>query len=68
MPATTPERERPTAQGEATPATFPTPIDGEATPVGGMEAFGVRVPGCASALLLPLLAVVGLGWSGRRRR
>ena len=68
MPATTPESEQPIAQGEATPATFPTPIDGEATPVGGVEAFGVRVPGCASALLLPLLAVVGLGWSGRRRR
>jgi Ca-activated chloride channel family protein len=67
LPATTPESEQPIAQGEATPAPFPTPISDEATPSGGVEAFGVGVPGCASAMLLPLLAVVGLGWSRRRR-
>ena len=68
LPATTPENGQPIAQSEATPAPFPTPIDGEATPAGGMEAFGVGVPGCASALLLPLLAVVGLGAARRRRQ
>ena len=67
LPATTPESEQPIAQGEATPAPFPTPISDEATPSGGVEAFGVGVPGCAPAMLLPLLAVVGLGWSRRRR-
>jgi hypothetical protein len=68
LPATTPESGQPIAQSEATPAPFPTPIEGEATPAGGMEVFGVGVPGCASALLLPLLAVVGLGAARRRRQ
>jgi Ca-activated chloride channel family protein len=67
LPATTPESEEPIAQGEATPAPFPTPISDEATPSGGVEAFGISVPGCASALLLPLVVLGGLGWSRRRR-
>ncbi|CUS03506.2 conserved exported protein of unknown function [Candidatus Promineifilum breve] len=58
---------------QATPAPYPvtppetTPVD-EATPAGqGMTAFGVGVPGCASALLLPLLVMAGWGLSRRKR-
>ena len=65
LPAT-PESGRPVAQNDATPAPFETPVD-EGTPSGGVEAFGVGVPGCASALLLPLLVLGGLSLSRRRR-
>jgi Ca-activated chloride channel family protein len=69
LPASTPESGQPIAQSdEVTPAPFATPTGETATPSeDGMVAFGVGVPGCASALLLPLLAVFGLGWSRRRR-
>jgi len=54
------------AQNEATPAPVETPID-PGTPSGGAEAFGVAIPGCASALLLPLLVLGGLGAARRKR-
>jgi hypothetical protein len=66
LPATTPDSGQPIAQSEVTPAPFETPVDGETTPSGGVEAFGVGIPGCASALLLPLLVLGGLGASRRR--
>jgi len=66
LPAATPESGQPTAQNEATPAPSEAPVD-EGTPSGGVEAFGVGIPGCASALLLPLLVLAGLGPSRRRR-
>jgi Ca-activated chloride channel family protein len=65
LPAATPDSGQPIAQNEATPAPLETPAGGEGTPSGGMEAFGVGIPGCASALLLPLLG--GLGALRRRR-
>ena len=66
LPATTPESGEAITQGEATPAPFETPVDGQTTPSGGVEAFGVGIPGCASALLLPLLVLGGLGAKRRR--
>ena len=65
LPAT-PDSGRPIARSEATPVPIDTAV-GEGTPSGGVEAFGVAIPGCASALLLPLLVLAGLGLARRRR-